>query len=133
MYGLVLLKLPTLLVAADVCADAKKNLFFFLPPWYEYLKMAPDQLGRCSPTVHFPQDLGALWGILLAGIDILLRLGGFIAVISIIVAGIDYMMTMGNSEKGVSARKRVVNSIIGLAIVLVAIGLVNFIGKNIGG
>ena len=134
MYPLLLAKLPTIIFAANAantCAGAKKNLFFFLPPWYEYLPMQPDQLGKCAPVLHFPSDLGSLWAIGLAVIDILLRLGGFVAVISIIWAGLDYMLTMGNAEKGVSARKRIVNSIVGLAIVLIAITLVKFIGKSV--
>lgn len=111
-------------------APCAKNDFFFLPTWYHYLKMSQDSLGRCAPVFNFPGDI---WAVALAIVDMLLRIAGFVAVVSIIVAGIEYMMTLGNSEKGVSARKRIVNSIIGLAIVLVAIALVRFIGNNIGG
>jgi len=128
----LVMKFSPFIFAADPCAGSKKNLFFFLPPWYEYLKMEQDPLGKCVPVMHFPSDLSSVWGIGLGVIDILLRLAGFVAVGSIIFAGIEYMTTLGNAEKGVSARKRIVNSIIGLSIVLVAIGLVKFIGSNVG-
>jgi ABC-type polysaccharide transport system permease subunit len=45
----------------------------------------------------------------------------------------EYMTTLGNSEKGVSARKRIVNSLIGLAIVLIAAGIVQAVGKAFKG
>jgi type IV secretory pathway VirB2 component (pilin) len=63
-------------------------------------------------------------------LDILLFVAGIIAVISIIWAGFEYLTSMGNSDKGVSARKRIINSIIGLAIVLIATSIVTFIGSS---
>jgi hypothetical protein len=69
----------------------------------------------------------------LAVLDMLLRIGGFAAVISIIIAGVQYIMSTGSPEKGTSARKRLTNSLIGLAIILIATGLVSFIGNSIGG
>ena len=109
-------------------AGCATHTFFFLPPWYEYLKLAPDAAGSCTPVFNFPNDI---WAIGLGVLDMLLRLGGFVAVISIIYAGIEYMTTLGNSEKGVAARKRIVNSLIGLAIVIFATGVVAFVGNSL--
>jgi hypothetical protein len=124
--------IPILLFLADAGSGCKvtTNSFFFLPTWYAYLPTQADPLGKCVPFIHFP---GGIWLIGLALLEILLRLAGFVAVISIIYAGIEYMTTQGNAEKGVAARKRVVNTIIGLAIVIIAAELVSYAGNHLGG
>jgi hypothetical protein len=104
-----------------------KNSFFGLPHWWQYLKGEYDQLGTCSPKFKFPDDI---WALALAFLNILLFIAGIIAVISIIWAGFDYVTSMGNADKGVAARKRIINSIIGLAIVLIATSVVTFIGSS---
>jgi hypothetical protein len=111
-------------IAATTC----EHQFFFLPSWWEYLPNQPTP-PSCSIVFKFPDDL-LLVG--LAILDMLLRIGGFVAVISIIIAGVQYIMSGGSSEKGVAARKRLVNSLIGLLIVVVAAGVVAFIGNTIG-
>ncbi len=85
---------------------------------------------NCNISVHFPGDL---WAIGLAVLDMLLRIGGFLAVISIIIAGVQYITSMGEPEKGASARKRLTNSLIGLVIILIASGVVAWIGNTVGG
>lgn len=121
-------KISLFLFAApgDAC-DLPTRTFFFLPPWWEYLNGSYDELGKCSPDVNFPH---VILPIGLAVIDILIRLAGFIAIISIIVAGVAYITSSGNPEKAVSARKRIYNSLIGLAIVFIAAGVVAFIGNK---
>ncbi len=79
--------------------------FFFFPSWWKYLDGANDPLGKCTPVVNFPDGI---WLIGLAVLDILLRLAGFIAVISIMVAGIELVISQGNSEKGTAARQRLI-------------------------
>jgi hypothetical protein len=111
--------------AAATCSHS----FFFLPSWWKYLPNQPSP-PSCSVTFHFPQDV---WAIGLAVLDMLLRIGGFVAVISIIVAGVQYITAMGEPEKGASARKRLTNSLIGLIIVLIASGVVAFIGNAVKG
>lgn len=104
--------------------------FFGFPHWWEYVHKGNfDGLGHCTPNVEFP---AGVWPIVLAVTDMLLYLAGLVAVVSIIVAGVSYMLSMGNVEKAVSARKRIVNSLIGLVIVLTASGLVAFIGNRLG-
>lgn len=110
------------------------NSFFFLPNWWEYLPKQPAP-PNCVVTLNNSAgnfDLTNIWAIGLAILDMLLRIGGFVAVISIVVAGIQYIMATGEPEKGANARKRLTNSLIGLAIVLIAAGAVSFIGKSIG-
>lgn len=115
-------------VLAITCGT--KPSFFFIPPWWEYLKSVPDDVGGCSLFTNGFQFSDIL-AVGLAILDILLRIGGFIAVISIIWAGISYMTTQGNAEKAGAARKRLYNALIGLAIVFVATGLVTFVGQRL--
>ena len=112
-------------LAATTC----NHSFFFLPSWWEFLPKQPTP-PDCNIDFAFPGDI---WNVGLAILDMLLRVGGFVAVISIIIAGVQYIMSGGSADKGVAARKRLVNSLIGLAIVLIASGVVAFIGNTIGG
>lgn len=121
----VLSYLPTPLFAAP-CA---KPFFFFLPPWWNYLQTTDTKLG-CNIAFTPPGDI---WLVGLAILDMLLRLAGFVAVISIIIAGVSHIFSGGNPEKAASARKRLYNSLIGLAIALIATALVTFIGRSLGG
>jgi hypothetical protein len=112
-------------------ADAtctQPSFFNFLPHWWEYLKTAPDPLGQCSPVFKFPNDILA---VALAMIDILLRLAGFVAVISIIIAGFQHLFTGGNPENAANARKRLLYAILGLLIAMLATAVVTFLGNQL--
>ena len=111
-------------------ACAADNFFFFLPPWYKYLALSNKLDASCNlnNSFVFPADI---WLIGLAVLDMLLRLAGFVAVVSIIISGVMYIFASGNPEKAASARKRIYNSLIGLAIALVATAFVSFIGNSL--
>lgn len=112
------------------CTVATK-FFFFLPPWWEYIKTGTvDAVGVCTPDITFPDGVLPIG---MAILDMLLRLAGFIAVVSIIVAGVQHIFSGGNPEKAAAARKRIWNSLIGLGIVVTATAAVAFLGKQIGG
>ena len=109
---------------------ANHGSFFGFPPWWKYIKTGNyDGLGGCTPTVSFP---GGVWSIAFAVIDMLLYLAGIVAVISIVIAGVSYITAAGNAENITGARKRIINSLLGLAVVLVATAAVSFIGNTIG-
>lgn len=122
-----LLPAPLIAKVGDACT-LKDNTFFFLPHWWKYLATQMDDIGQCSPVFHFPNDILAVG---LAVIDILLRLAGLAAVISIIIAGISYITSAGSTDKITASRKRIQNALIGLAIVLVASAVVSFIGNSL--
>ena len=109
----------------DPC-QMSKTKFFIIPPWWEYLSGQRDPLLQCSPAFHFPTDI---WAVGLAVLDMLIRLAGFVAVVSIIIAGLQYVTATGNAEKATAARRRIINSLIGLAIASVAAATVAFIGN----
>ncbi len=105
-----------------------KHGFFFLPPWWEFLPEGKFA-GDCSiQSFNFPGDLLAVG---LAVVDMLLRVAGLVAIVSVIIAGISYITAGGQVEKTASARKRIYNSLIGLAIVAIASGFVAFIGNTL--
>jgi heme/copper-type cytochrome/quinol oxidase subunit 2 len=110
--------------------DNPNNPFFGFPHWWKYISTGQKEFGHCSPVIDFPNGL---WSIALAVVDMLLYLAGVVAVISIIVAGIMYINTRGNVEKATSARTRLVNSLVGLVIVVMAIAIVSFLGSKIAG
>jgi hypothetical protein len=122
MLSVVFAKLPTPIFAATC-----NHNFFGFPHWWEYLQLN----GQCE-VANF-QVPGDIFAVGLAIVDMLLRLGGMVAVIMVIVSGAKYMTAQGNSEKAASARRSTINSLVGLAIVLVAVGVVSFIGNKIGG
>ncbi len=99
------------------------------PHWWQYLRTTTDAAGGCQVVFNPPGDI---WLVVLAIIDILLRVGGIVAVIMIIVAGFKYLGAMGNTEKAAAARKSIQNALIGLAITLIAVVLVSFIGNSVG-
>src|SRR4051812_5332202 len=107
------INLPALKLAAmyGAACNLPKHQFFFLPSWWEFVPTKIDNVtNQCVVAFKFPNDI---WSVGLAILDMLLRIGGFAAVISIVIAGIQYIMAAGNPEKGSSARKRLTNSLIG--------------------
>jgi hypothetical protein len=106
------------------------NQFFLLPHWWQYLDGQKDFLNRCTPHMNFPHDL---WLIGLAVLNMLLWVAGFVAVLSIIIAGVELVASEGSPEKATNARNRLINSLVGLAIAVVATGFVSFVGNQFGG
>jgi len=134
MLALAFLKLNTLAVAFGAACDPNKDNpqsnFFGFPHWWKYIHTGSgDALGSCTPSVKIPDGLLPIG---LAVIDMLLYFAGIAAVISIVIAGVSYITAAGSADKITAARKRIVNSLLGLAVALVAIGVVLFIGNSLG-
>jgi hypothetical protein len=134
LFAILITKLNTIFFAApgDDCHPAVHHFFLF-DSWWKYLDGKRDALNNCIPNVDLLGHPANIWLIGLAILDMLLRLAGFIAVFSIIIAGIELVRTEGSSEKATNARQRLVNSLIGLAIAAGATALVAFIGNTVGG
>jgi hypothetical protein len=60
-------------------------------------------------------------------VDGVFILAGIIGVISIIIAGFNFITSNGDAAKAKSARQRILNTVIGLMIVAIAFGLVRFV------
>jgi len=134
MIAALILKLPILFALAQpgtACnlPGSNQNSFFGMPHWWQYMNGVADGAGGCTPKFAFPDGI---FQIGLAAINIMLHVAGFVAVIAVIVAGISYMVAIGNPEKITSARKSIQNALIGLAIAVFASQIVTFIGNKLG-
>lgn len=109
--------------------------FFGLVPWYHYLNVAADSKGQCYIKDFKFLGNGIDSGIpliLLAIVDDLLRIAGMVAVGFVIYGAIQYITSQGEPEKTAKAQGTILNALIGLAIALVAVTVVSFLGAKIG-
>lgn len=115
-------------------AACGKN-FLTLKPWFAYL---PNDKFDADCSIADFNLLGDdtkksdFLPVALAIVDNLLRVAAMVAVVFVIVGGINFMTSQGESDKTKRARETVINALIGLAIAMVAAAVISFIGKNIG-
>lgn len=118
---------------SGACAD---KTFFGLVPWHHYLPVTYNSvLGTCE-VAFSPLGNGKSSDILLvvlAVVDDLLRVAGVLAVGYVIYAGIKYITSQGSPDETAKAQSTLINALIGLAIALIAIALVSFIGNKLAG
>ena len=109
--------------------------FFGFPHWYEYLPMKYDAAtGTCVVSNFQLLGNGTNSGLLLialAIVDMLLRLAGMVAVAFVIWGGIKYVTSQGESSELAEAKHTIINSLVGLAIALVATSVVVFVGNRL--
>lgn len=145
---------PTVIAAApdkaDVC-DKRANGpggFFGLEPWYRFMggelgtpkhgDTPADPCGvRCFNIFvqADPNDCGQTQsdvpGVFLAVIDDLLRIAGLVAIIFIIIGSFQYVGSRGNSERTAAAQSTIISALTGLAVALVAVAFVSFLGNRL--
>ena len=142
-YALISIKLfaMQLLFAADKpCSEGSgAGSFFGFPTWYKYLKSreVPLENGTiCSPHLT---GLNDIWLIGLAIIEILLRISILIAIVFVVVGGFKFITSNGDvggggkPDKIASARRTVIDALVGMAIAIVAIAIVSYLGRRFGG
>lgn len=117
---------------SQFAAGCAQHAFFVLPTWYKYLVMAGKMEvvnGRCAVVTNFAvPDLSL---VLLAILDIVLRLAGLVAVAYVMYGGFQFITSQGDPEGSKHARQTIFNALIGLLISLFATVLVGFIGTRI--
>jgi hypothetical protein len=101
------------------------STFLNFPTWYQYLSCENDPMGQPTPVIG---DINDIWAIGLAIIDILLRLAGMALVGYILYGGFQYMTSQGEADRTAAAKNILLNAVIGLVIVMIAAGLVGFVG-----
>lgn len=108
--------------------------FLKFPTWYKYLQ-GELTAGKCSPVIDLnsPGDVGR---IVLAVVEILLRVGGLVALGFVIYGGFRYILSQGAAGPGdvprtVSARRTIINALIGLVIAMSATFIVQLIAQNV--
>lgn len=135
----------------DACA-AKRGTFFGLEPWYHFMPSSEvgvpkhgdtpaDPCGIKCFNIFFldknnPNDCGEtasdVPGVILVVIDDLLRIAGLVAVAFIIIGSFEYVGSRGNPERTASAQSTIMNALVGLAVALIAVALVSFLGSRLG-
>lgn len=125
----------THIVAAGSCTPGSANYhtFFGLLPWYHYLDLNSQCDFDKSHTFVLLGAHSSVLLIMLAIIDDLLRLAGLLAVIFVIFSGVKFILSNGSPDEAAKARTGGINALIGLAISMVAISLVSFLGNQVGG
>ena len=77
------------------------------PTWYKYLG-GEEIADKCSVVFDFPDDIGK---ILLAVVEILLRVAGMVAVGFVIYGGFQYMLSQGDKNvQGVPEKANAANA-----------------------
>ena len=109
---------------AAACTPGSGGNFLGFPTWYKYLE-GEDIAGKCSVIFNFPNDIGK---ILLAVIEILLRVVAIVALVFVIIGAVRYTTSQGQPDSTAAARKTILNSLIGLVIAVSAAAIVSFIG-----
>lgn len=99
-----------------------------LPSWYKYLDKSVDATGHCNIVATFPDSISA---ILLAVVEILLRIGAIVAVAYVIYGGFLYMTSQGEPDRANAARQTILNAVIGLVVAIISTGVVSFIGGQL--
>lgn len=99
----------------------------FIPTWYQYLG-STTEAGKCSVVFNFPGDIAK---VMLAIVDIMLRVGGIVAVAYVIYGGFQYIMSQGEPDKAKSGQHTITNALVGLVITMIATGIVNFVGTQL--
>jgi hypothetical protein len=122
--------------------ESCKNTFFGLTPWYQYMS---DEFkpGTCQVKCFnlFNQSINNDCGnsksdlprVLLAVIDDLLRIAALVALTFVMVSALRFATSQGEPDKSTQAQDALVNALIGLAVAVVAIGFVSFVGNKLGG
>lgn len=110
--------------------------FFGLPTWYKYLSGVPVETydvttntttTLCSPHLN---GVGDIWLVVLAVIDIILRIIGVLAIGWVIWGGIQYTTSQGEPDRTKRAKDTIINAVAGLVIAMLAVAVVGFIGSR---
>jgi ABC-type Fe3+ transport system permease subunit len=106
-------------------AAADCSNFLSFPVWYKYVHAA----GDCSEIKI--DNITDVWLIVAAVIEILLRVAGMFAVAFVLYGGFKYITSQAEPDAVNKARQTIINSLIGLAIAILASVTINFIAGSI--
>lgn len=137
--------LPAGVFAAEPAPPDKKCDVFFLltiPAWYNGISRqatintttgSSGQELDCE--IAPPSAVGGIgafiWRIVLNIVEMMLNLVGYASVAFIIYGGYKYIYGAGSPDKMVSARKTILNAVVGLIISIMSIAIVNTIAGSI--
>lgn len=116
------------LFAAANCA---KPTLFGIPSWYSYLNLTYNSLTKTCDIKGFVVP-GSFINVGLAILDMALHVAGLVAVGFVIYGGILLITSRGEPDKAAQARQAIINALVGLAITLIAVAVVGFLGSRLG-
>lgn len=100
-----------------------------IPTWYEYLPGKPSTTGECEVDTSGGGITVVL--ILMGVFDIILFLGGVLAVIMVIYGGFKLVTSTGEPQKIAAGRTTIINALVGLGIAIIASQIVGFIAGKL--
>lgn len=114
-------------------AGCAEKTFFGLRPWYAYLTTTAEN-GGCTVKFDLLPENGRsdLLLVLLVVIDDLLRVAGLVAIGFIIWGGVTYITSQGDPQQTQKAQQTINNALLGLAMCIMSIAVVTFIGSRVG-
>ncbi len=124
--ALLVFAFPAIALAAPCNPGAGGNFLSF-PTWYKYLE-GEDVSGKCTPVVNSPSDAIP---VLVAIVEILLRIIGLAAVAFVVYGGFRYITSQGQPDATKSARQTIQNAFIGVVISIIASVGVSFLGRSL--
>jgi hypothetical protein len=115
---------------AEACNPGAGGNILSFPTWYKYLG-GEVRAGKCTPVLNLTQNPQNVSKIVLALIEIALRIGGLVAVGFVIYGGFQFILSQGEPDKAASARRTIINALIGLIIAIMATVIVSFIAGSL--
>ncbi len=107
---------------AETCNANDRALYFTIQPWDAYLPCRP------GIGVYF-DSLQGVTGLLFWLIDTLLKVAGYIAVGFVIWGSIKYIKAQGEPGELTKAKTTIINALIGLAICIASVAIVNTVAQ----
>lgn len=106
----------------------------FFTPWYAYLPSKDDSTGKCVPQLPSKGSgidvKQSVLLILVAVMELLTKLAGLIAVGYIIYGAVQYMTSQGEPQNITKAKTTITNALVGFIITVLAVALVQFLGRT---
>lgn len=100
--------------------------FLGFPTWYKYV---------CGRDFRFLPQGGQASDIplvVLAIIEILLRIAALVAVGYVVFGGVKYVVSQGEPDKTSEAKGTIINALAGLLLATFAVAIVSFLGNRLG-
>jgi multisubunit Na+/H+ antiporter MnhB subunit len=88
--------------------------------WRLVVASIKDQVNDVNQGDSLETDVGSVINMIIYGI-------GIVAVIVIIIGGVNYMLSQGDPNKIKKAKDTILYGVIGLVVVLIAFAIVNFV------
>lgn len=96
-------------------------------PWYKYFDCT-----NGAPDTEDMKIVEVVTKVAVAIIELLTRLAGVVAVGFVLYGSVQYITSQGQPEGLKNAKSTITNALIGLLIVILAVSIIQFLGRAIG-